>query len=78
MFPFALTHEMKFAFYMDRTTQSLRKNNLFKKKKKKSPVILDNTNSELSVAKGLSTFTLPCPKSRITQVYLANYSTIIK
>lgn len=31
-FFFALTHEMKFAFCMDRTTQSLRKSNLFKKK----------------------------------------------
>lgn len=49
---------------MDGTTQSFRK-----KIKNNSSVILHNTNIELSVAGGVSVFTLPCPKSRITYTW---------
>lgn len=54
-FSFALTHKMKFAFCIDRTTQSLRESNLFSKR---SSVILNYTNTELSIGKEWSTFTL--------------------
>lgn len=74
-FSLALTHKMKFAFCTERTAQSLRKSNLFSKK---SSVIWDNTNTELSIGREWSTFTLTCLKSRIMKVYLVNYSTAIK
>lgn len=74
-FSLALTHEMKFAFCIDRTTQSPRTSNLFCRR---SSVIWDNTNTELSIGKEWRTFTLTCPKSRTMKVCLVNYSTAIK
>lgn len=74
-FSLALTHKMKFAFCTDRTTQYLGKVIYFPKK---SSVIWDNTNTELSIGKERSTFTLTCPKSKIMKVYLINYSIEIK